>query len=255
MLESSELTVAFGGVYALRNVSFRSEPGIILGLIGPNGAGKSTFINCVTGTLLPTSGYIKWRGDRLTGLRPDQIADRGISRTFQHARLFAGLTALENVMVGAHRTGRSGAIGAMFRSRSWRRDERSMVAAATEALATVHADGLSGTPAQDLTAGQQRLVAIARALVSAPEMLLLDEPAAGLTDVETDLLLRDMRAYLHERAITALIVEHNLGFLMSLANRVVVFDQGSVLSEGTPAEIRRDPAVIKAYLGADSVES
>jgi branched-chain amino acid transport system ATP-binding protein len=245
------LTVTFGGVHALRDVSFVGQRSGVLGLIGPNGAGKSTFISCVAGSLVPSAGSIHWSGTELTDLRADQIAAVGVARTFQHARLFAGLTVLENVMVGAHRAGRSTAFGAMFRSPRYRQDERELRAVAAEALAAIHAEHLANRPTEDLTAGQQRLVAIARAIVSEPSLLLLDEPAAGLTDAERELLANDLRAYFAAHELTALIVEHNLGFLMPLVSHVVVFDQGRVLSEGTPAEVRSDPAVIAAYLGDD----
>jgi len=255
MLETRRLTMSFGGVHALNGVSYKAQPGVITGLIGANGAGKSTFINCVTGVLKPTAGAVFWQGNDLTNLTVQARAAIGIARTFQHARLFSELTVLENVMVGAHQLGRSGFVGAMVRSRSCRHDERRLTAASYEALAAVHADHLASARAEDLTAGQQRLVAIARALVSKPRMLLLDEPAAGLTDYERETLLKDLQAHFLQNDVSALVVEHNLGFLMPLVSHLVVLEQGSLLAEGTPSEIRSDPAVVEAYLGEQHADS
>ncbi|GAA1003600.1 hypothetical protein Aple_004200 [Acrocarpospora pleiomorpha] len=251
MLEASSLCVEFGGVSALSEVTFSVAEGSVLGLIGPNGAGKSTFIGAASGVVLASAGTVTWRGATLAGRRPDQIARLGIGRTFQHARLFPGLTALENVMIGSHLAGRSGVFSAMFRSRRWRKDETLLRDAALEAMESVHALELAHRPSEDLTAGQQRLVSVARALASGPSLLFLDEPAAGLTDAERHLLAADLKQYFATHEVTVLLVEHNLGFLMSLVSNIVVFDRGTVLAEGTPAEIRSNPAVIDAYLGAD----
>lgn len=249
MLEVRDLRVEFGGVAAIDGVDVDIAAGAFVGLIGPNGAGKSTFINSVSGTVLPARGTITWNGRRLDRLRADRIAARGILRTFQHAHLFSGLTVLENVMVGAHRLGRSGAPGAMLHLPRWRQDEAELRRRAGVALERVHASHLADRDCEGLTAGQQRLVAVARALAGDPDLLLLDEPAAGLTDTERDVLAQDLAAYFAENDLTVLLVEHNLGFLMSLVSRIVVFDRGSVLAHGSPAEIRQDPAVIAAYLG------
>lgn len=251
MLESRSLSVEFGGVAALSDVTFTVAERSVLGLIGPNGAGKSTFIGASTGVVLPSTGTVTWRGAPLAGKRPDQIARLGVGRTFQHARLFSGLTALENVMIGGHLAGRSGAFSAMFRAPRWRKDEELLRRAAVEAMEAVHALHLSHRLSEDLTAGQQRLVAVARALAGGPSLLFLDEPAAGLTDAERGLLAEDLKRYFATRNMTVLLVEHNLGFLMSLVSRIVVFDRGAVLAEGTPSEIRANPAVVHAYLGAD----
>jgi branched-chain amino acid transport system ATP-binding protein len=251
MLESSGLSVDFGGVSALSEVTFSAAQGSVLGLIGPNGAGKSTFIGAASGAVLASAGAVTWQDTTLSGRRPDQVARLGVARTFQHARLFPGLTALENVMIGSHLAGRSGVFSAMFRLPRWRDDERRLRTGALEAMERVHAGALADRKSEDLTAGQQRLVSVARALASAPSLLFLDEPAAGLTDTERDLLAQDLRAYFSSHDVTVLLVEHNLGFLMSLVSQVLVFDRGHVLAEGSPAEIRSNPAVIEAYLGAD----
>ncbi|MTD52502.1 ABC transporter ATP-binding protein [Amycolatopsis pithecellobii] len=251
MLESRYLSVEFGGVAALADVTFTVAERSVLGLIGPNGAGKSTFIGAASGVVLPSGGTVTWRGATLAGKRPDQIARLGVGRTFQHARLFPGLTALENVMIGSHLAGRSGVFSAMLRIPRWRKDEEVLRAAAVEAMEAVHALHLAHRLSEDLTAGQQRLVAVARALAGGPSLLFLDEPAAGLTDAERELLAEDLKGYFATHDLTVLLVEHNLGFLMSLVSRIVVFDRGAVLAEGTPAGIRADPAVVDAYLGAD----
>ncbi|MFD2416555.1 ABC transporter ATP-binding protein [Amycolatopsis pigmentata] len=251
MLESRSLSVEFGGVAALSDVTFTVSGRSVLGLIGPNGAGKSTFIGAASGLVRPISGNVSWRGIKLTGRRPDQMARLGVARTFQHARLFPGLTALENVMIGSHLSGRSGVFSAMLRSPRWRKDDAYLESLAVEAMESVHALHLAQRLAEDLTAGQQRLVAVARALAGGPSLLLLDEPAAGLTDAERELLAEDLTRFFATRDMTVLLVEHNLNFLMSLVSRIVVFDRGSVLAEGTPTEIRSNPAVIDAYLGAE----
>jgi branched-chain amino acid transport system ATP-binding protein len=249
MLEIEALSMSFGGVQALREVFLKVQVGLVAGLIGPNGAGKSTLINCITGITPPTRGRVRWQDEDITPLPAERIAARGISRTFQHARLFAGLTVLENVMIGAHRLGESTVFGSMWRSPATRRDNRVLHDRAMDALAAVHAQHLAPAIVNDLPAGQQRLVAVARSLVTRPQLLFLDEPAAGLTNAERALLLADLQAYLKDGRTTALIVEHNLAFVMSLVSHVIVFDQGSLLAQGTPAAVRSDPAVIAAYLG------
>jgi branched-chain amino acid transport system ATP-binding protein len=249
MLELHNLAMSFGGVQALKGISFDVREGLVVGLIGPNGAGKSTLINCITGITQPTRGEVYWGGVHITPLPPERVAALGISRIFQHARLFTGLTVLENVMIGAHRLGKSTVFGAMWRSPATRRDNIVLRDLSLEALAAVHVGHLAGAVVDELTAGQQRLVAVARALVSRPKLLLLDEPAAGLNNAERALLLTDLKAYFEQNETTALIVEHNLAFVMSLVSHIIVFDQGRLLTQGSPAAIRSDPAVIGAYLG------
>ena len=251
MLEVRGLRVEFGGVAALSDVSFDIAARSVVGLIGPNGAGKSTFIGAATGAVVPSAGCVTWHGRRISDRQPDHVARLGIARTFQHARLFHGLTALENVMIGAHRLGRSGVFSAMARGPRWRTDEAALKALAGESMEAVHAAHLANRACEDLTAGQQRLVAVARALAGQPALLMLDEPAAGLTDAERDLLASDLSRYFGTHDVTVLLVEHNLGFLMSLVSKIVVFDRGSVMAQGSPAEVRSNPAVIAAYLGAE----
>jgi branched-chain amino acid transport system ATP-binding protein len=249
MLDVSGLGMRFGGNHALRGVSACIAEGTLVGLIGPNGAGKSTFVNCVTGNSRPTAGSVRWSGTELSRLAPERIAALGVARTFQHARLFAGFSVLENVTLGTHRHGSAGMLGSIVRSRRSRRDEAHAHELALEALSFVGIGGLSDAAVDDLTAGQQRLVALARALAAQPSFLLLDEPAAGLTDTERDTLLRDLQRYFAERRITGLVIEHHLGFLMELVSDVIVLVQGAVLTRGTPDAVRADPAVIEAYIG------
>jgi branched-chain amino acid transport system ATP-binding protein len=251
MLETRGLRVEFGAVAALNEVTFDVPDGSATGLIGPNGAGKSTFIKAATGAVIPCAGSVTWHGQRISDRSSPHVARLGVARTFQHAHLFPGLTGLENVMIGAHRLGSSGVFSAMFRGPRWRTDEATLRTRATEAMHAVHVAHLADRPCEDLTAGQQRLVALARALAGQPSLLLLDEPAAGLTDTEREQLAADLNHYIDTHDVTVLIVEHHLGFLMSLATKIVVFDQGTVLAQGEPAEIRHDADVIAAYLGAD----
>ncbi|WP_067452169.1 ABC transporter ATP-binding protein [Actinomadura macra] len=249
MLEIDDLDVRFRGVHALRSVTARIDDGAVVGLIGPNGAGKSTLVGCIAGTVGPTSGSVRWRGTRLDRLSSERIAGHGIARTYQHARLFHGHTVLDNVMTGAHRLGSHGMLRAMVRAPGLRRDEIRIRDHAEEAMAAVGVHHLAAAAVDDLTAGQQRLVAVARALSSRPAFLLLDEPAAGLTDAERDVLLADLRRYFAQHRVSALVIEHHLGFLMELVSDVIVLVRGSVLTRGTPDAVRADPAVIKAYIG------
>lgn len=249
MLEIDDLTMRFRGVHALRSVTAGIHEGTVVGLIGPNGAGKSTMVECITGGTRPTRGTVRWRGTRLDRLSRDRIAGHGIARTYQHARLFTGFTVLDNVMTGAHRIGSCGMLRAMVRAPQVRRDEIRIRDRAEEALAAVGVYHLADAVVDDLTAGQQRLVAVARALASRPAFLLLDEPAAGLTDAERDALLADLRRYFAEHRVTGLVIEHHLGFLMELVSDVIVLVRGRVLTRGEPDAVRSDPAVIEAYIG------
>lgn len=250
MLDVEGLAMRFGGNHALRGINTRIPEGSLVGLIGPNGAGKSTFVNCVTGNSRPTAGSVRWRGRELSDLTPDRIAGLGVARTFQHARLFHGFSVLDNVILGTHRLASAGMFSSLVRSRRSRRDETRAHGLALEALSIIGAEHLRDADIGDLTAGQQRLVALARALASQPSFILLDEPAAGLTDIERDTLLLDLQRYFSEQRITGLVIEHHLGFLMELVSDVIVLVQGAVLTRGTPDAVRTDPTVIEAYIGA-----
>jgi branched-chain amino acid transport system ATP-binding protein len=250
MLDVRSLSMRFDGLEALSDVSLTVEQGSLVGLIGPNGAGKTTLVNCLTGMLRATGGTATWRGTDLVGPRPDQLAARGVARTFQHSRLFPELTVIDNVMVGAHRLGTTGAFAAALRLPRRRREDARLREIAAQALAAVHCEPLTDRFASELTAGQQRLVAVARALAGEPELLFLDEPAAGLNDAETSQLEHDLRTLQEERGVTMVVIEHHLGFVMSISSTVIVLAEGRMLAHGTPGSIQADPSVITAYIGA-----
>ncbi|MEU6083248.1 ABC transporter ATP-binding protein [Streptomyces sp. NPDC047108] len=251
MLQVDALSRNFAGLAALTEVSFSIGGGRIAGLIGPNGAGKTTLVNCLTGALVPSSGTARWKDRVISGRSPEQAVADGVTRTFQQARLFPGRSVLDNVMAGAHRTGSAGMLAATLRLPSARRDERRMRAAAFEALDAVGCAGLAGAAAGSLSAGRQRLVALARSLATGPELLLLDEPAAGLNDTETEHLAENLRAVAADRGLTLIVIEHHLAFVMALCDEVLVLAEGRLIAHGSPGEVRAEPAVISAYLGED----
>jgi len=236
----------FGGVIAVNDVSFDVKPREIVALIGPNGAGKSTTFNLITGVLAASGGAISLHGRKIDNTPPQEVTRLGISRTFQHVKLVADMTVLENVAIGAHLRGSSGALASMFRLD--RADEAGLLAEAARQIERVGLSGQINTAAGSLPLGRQRIVEIARALCADPVLLLLDEPAAGLRHMEKQRLaslLRDLRG----NGISVLLVEHDMGFVMDLADRVVVLDFGTKIAEGTPEAIRTNPEVIRAYLG------
>jgi branched-chain amino acid transport system ATP-binding protein/branched-chain amino acid transport system permease protein len=237
----------FGGVVAVNDVSFDVGLREIVALIGPNGAGKSTTFNLVTGVLPPTSGTISVSGKALKGAKPQDITKLGVSRTFQHVKLVADMTVLENVAIGAHLRGHAGAIKSMLRLD--RADEAKLLAEAMRQIERVGLADQAHTLAGNLSLGQQRIVEIARALCADPALLLLDEPAAGLRHMEKQRLANLLRN-LRDDGMSVLLVEHDMGFVMGLANRVIVLDFGSKIAEGRPEAIKTNPDVIRAYLGA-----
>ncbi|MEP7105205.1 MAG: ABC transporter ATP-binding protein [Chloroflexota bacterium] len=254
MLETRGLTRRFGGVVAVNGVSIQVAEGELLGIIGPNGAGKSTLFHLVTGHLRPTSGEVLYEGRPIAGLPAHRRAQLGIAIAFQSVRLFRGMTVLENVMVGAHaRTGTSFAEAALRLGRH-RREEREIRAAAEAAMERVGVTAQSARPAESLPLGQQRAVQVARALCGKPRLLLLDEPASGLRGFERR-QLSDLFADLRREGLTMLLVEHDVAFVTRLAATITVLDRGRVIAEGPPAAIRRDPAVIAAYLGQEAEAS
>jgi branched-chain amino acid transport system ATP-binding protein len=248
ILEIKDLTKIFQGLVAVNHVSFGVERGTIKALIGPNGAGKTTAFNMVTGLLTPTHGTITFKGEELNPYPPHVRARKGISRTFQVIRPFAEMTVLENVMVGCHLRTRTGLFSAAFRLACCREDEHKARERAREELTFVGLDNRADQLAGSLAMGEQRLMEIARALASEPELVLLDEPAAGLNEIETDQLAGDLLK-IKERGITILLVEHDMRMVMRVSDEIVVINYGTRIAQGTPAEIRNNPEVITAYLG------
>jgi branched-chain amino acid transport system ATP-binding protein len=243
------LTIRFGGLVALDQVSLSVAPGAIHAVIGPNGGGKTTLLNLVTGIYSPTAGSVTFEGKVLTGLPPHRIAERGIARTFQNTELFAEMSARDNVRVGLHRHLAYSLAEAVLRLPRYRHVERTAAQRAEELLDLVGLGAQADTPAGDLALGQQRRLELARALAVGPRLLMLDEPAAGLRAAEVDELSAALRRLRAELGLTLVLIDHVMRVVMRLSDRITVLNYGRWLAEGTPEEIRRDPAVIAAYLG------
>jgi branched-chain amino acid transport system ATP-binding protein len=248
LLEADGLGIAFGGVKAVDDVSFRAEAGQILAIIGPNGAGKTTLFNMVSGLYLPKSGRVRLAGEDVTGLEPHLLARRGLSRTFQNLQIFFRMTAAENVMVGRHLHEARGLLAHLFAWPSVGRQNRETRAAALALLARVGLAGEADVPAGSLSYGALKRLEIARALATEPRVLLLDEPAAGCNPVETEEIDRVIQE-IARQGIAVVLVEHDMKLVMKISDRILVLDHGRPLAEGVPAEVRVHPEVIRAYLG------
>jgi branched-chain amino acid transport system ATP-binding protein len=250
ILSVRDVTKRFGGLVANDGISFDVDDGALVAVIGPNGAGKTTLFNIIAGAQQPTLGAVRFAGHDIAGLAQHQVANRGLIRTFQLVQLFKFLTVAQNVSVGFHRVTKGSVASALFRRR-WVRDQDSMIERKTrELLEFVGLDGLGEMLADHLPYGQQRLLELARALAAEPKLLLLDEPAAGLNVNETA-ALADVIERINQRGIAVLLVEHDMNLVMRIAQRIVVLDFGRKIAEGTPEEIKTDPAVLAAYLGGE----
>ena len=250
LLEGRNVHKRFGGVQALQDVSFTIRRGEIYGLIGPNGAGKTSLFNVLTGIYPIDAGQFIFDGAPLTGCKPNQVAERGIARTFQNIRLFANLSALENVMIGRHVRTKAGVLGAVVRNRSTRDEERAIEKRAYQLLEYVGVDQRANDLARHLPYGDQRRLEIARALATDPKLLALDEPAAGMNATETA-SLKSLLEGIRRDGTTILLIEHDMKLVMSVCKRVLVLDYGKKIAEGPAAEVQADPGVIAAYLGGE----
>lgn len=250
LLSLDGVTKHFGGLCAVNSMSFNVEQGSIMGIIGPNGAGKTTVFNLITGNYTPDSGDIVFNGKSIKGLAPHKIVEQGIARTFQSIRLFPNLPVIENVLAGHHCRMKSGLLSSMFRLPSQRREEKDALDRSMYELEFVGLSHMWKEKAGSLSYGNQRLLEMARALASNPQLIILDEPAGSMNQPETAVLIELIHA-IKERGITVMLIEHDMGLVMKVCEKIVVVEYGMKIAEDVPQAIRSNPRVIEAYLGRD----
>ena len=250
LLSLQNVTKVFGGLTAVNEVTFDVEQGSIVGLIGPNGAGKTTVFNLITGNYVPDGGDIRFAGQSVKGMKPHTIVSLGIARTFQSIRLFPTLPLVENVLAGRHCRMHSGILSSMFHTPAQRRDEKAALERAMNELEFVGLAESYAEEAGSLSYGNQRLLEIARALASDPRLIILDEPAGSMNDPETAVLIELIYA-IRQRGVTVLLIEHDMGLVMKVCEKLLVLEYGALIASGSPDVVRRDPRVIEAYLGQD----
>jgi branched-chain amino acid transport system ATP-binding protein len=253
LLQTTAVVKRFGGLTAVNKIDFELEKGQIASIIGPNGAGKTTFFNTLTGIYRPEEGSITFNGQSLVGLRPDQVAERGVARTFQNIRLFGSMTVIENILVGMHIKLTQRGTDALFRTKAFYKEEEDAEKKAKDLMNYVGLKNIGNELARNLPYGGQRRIEIARALAADPILLLLDEPTAGMNPNETEEAIKLFRRIRDDRGVTVLLIEHDMRVVMNISEHISVMDYGEKIAEGTPAEIRSNQRVIEAYLGRGAV--